>query len=68
MTEPEFYSTAEAAAKLNISTTRVQALCASGDIIGAFMVGGRWLIPSPLRRSPPRRPGRRPKNAKPVST
>lgn len=42
----EFMSITEAAKKWGISNRRIQVLCASNRIPGAFMLGSVWAIPS----------------------
>lgn len=41
----EYMSTAEAAAKWNVSNRRIQVLCAQGRIPGASRIGNIWAIP-----------------------
>lgn len=42
----EYMSITEAAKKWGISNRRIQVLCASNRIPGAFMLGSVWAIPS----------------------
>lgn len=41
----EYLSVREASEKWDISTRRVQILCASGRIKGAARIGNMWVIP-----------------------
>ena len=42
----EFITVKEAAEKWQVSTRRVQILCSSGRIKGAYRFGKSWMIPS----------------------
>lgn len=48
-------TTLQASEKWNISDRRVRALCASGQIIGAYRVGKVWLIPDDAEKPQDRR-------------
>lgn len=44
-TEPDFITTAEAAAKLGLTVRRVQAMLNASKFAGAQKLGRDWLIP-----------------------
>ena len=48
----------EATEELGISRQRVAVLCKDGYIQGAYLLGRRWVMPSPVVRLPGRLPGR----------
>ena len=45
MEERKYLSVSETARKWNLSDRRVRALCESGKIEGAFMIGRTWNVP-----------------------
>jgi excisionase family DNA binding protein len=52
MNKPIYLTSAEAAARLKVSTARIQALLLEGRIPAAFKVGRHWMIPRAFRVLP----------------
>lgn len=50
MEERKYLSVSETAKKWNLSDRRVRALCESGKIEGAFMIGRTWNIPAGTKK------------------
>ena len=62
--ESKLMTTADAAALWGITTRRVQILCDSGKVTGAFRMGKTWIIP----RGTPKPLDGRTKAAKQIKT
>ena len=59
---PGYVYARDAVIELGVTRGRVHQLCQGGRIEGAKMVGGRWVMPSPVKRLPPDRTSGRPKS------
>ncbi len=55
----DYITTAEAAQVLGLDVKRIARLCKSGAIEGARKFGRDWMIPTPIKRKPVKRAGRR---------
>ena len=54
-----YITTAEAAQVLGLDVRRVARICQLGHIEGAQKWGRDWMIPTPIKRRPVKRAGRR---------